>query len=345
MNRLNELAHTVDPNSGPDQLTSRVRADLAALLRSAAAGDLGIKPISAAQEHPSVVRRWNEIADAARLAVANAKAERDDALGALRDEAALRNGIDAERDEALARNEDYRAALKSACAERDAALARVAELEKARTSPPDDRAVAAARDQRDAALYRVEQVQEAIDNAAILYRLSSESSRTADQMYNALRPMLVPGSVASGNHSAPLTGSPRPECPPNLSITQGIVPTRDEVMGAPATVAENATPARQPKGSPVPGADPAVTLAFKQSLNEASEIVKDWPEWKRSYCQSPPDRDTNRDTVTRSPTTRELVARLAEAVSNYFEDGTVTSVELVTRLRDIAADARRGGAE
>jgi hypothetical protein len=120
------------------------------------------------------------------------------------------------------------------------------------------------------------------------------------------------------------------------------------------------SPASNPPETPersteVPGANPAVTLAFKRSLDEASAIVAEWPAWKRDALKSvretlesvPDEPVTNRAKVAESDGTKalRLVARLAEcveAVRDEFLTGTADAT-LRDSIRGIASEARGGG--
>jgi hypothetical protein len=108
-------------------------------------------------------------------------------------------------------------------------------------------------------------------------------------------------------------------------------------------------PSETPKSSAeVPGANPAVTLAFKKSLSEASAIVAEWPAWKRDILkgvretlESVPDEPaTNPAKVAESDGTKalRLVARLAECLRAVYGEGCTASV-----LSAIASEARGGG--
>ncbi len=177
----------------------------------------------------------------------------------------------------------------------------------------------------------------------------------------------------------PTVPANRPQCPQNLNITQGVVPTRDEVFGIkpdPAAVDQflaaggevlqqlfsgrKATPtietvaeylkSGEPGNLPetlessteVPGANPAVTLAFKKSLNEASAIVAEWPAWKRdalkpSQLESEADElepATNRDSVTRS---------LAEAAEDAKRVTATAEAERLAAVRDEAQRSESDG--
>jgi hypothetical protein len=60
--------------------------------------------------------------------------------------------------------------------------------------------------------------------------------------------------------------------------------TGEERIGSPVSGAsiERVERALEQGSTEVRGADPAVTLEFRRSLKQASEIVSQWPEWKRN---------------------------------------------------------------
>lgn len=150
---------------------------------------------------------------------------------------------------------------------------------------------------------------------------------TLEKMHNRELAAALARELERANSSAPLTGSPMP----NHSET--------------------------PKSSPVPGSNPAVTLAFKQSLNEASEIVRDWPAWKRDILKPDATVAENATPAAATPaatpqeagvSTRELVARLAEVIHLRWEEASnlsPTMTDWAGPLSAIISDARRGGAE
>lgn len=241
-----------------------------------------------------------EIAEeaAARLAVANAKAERDAARRELDEQkhghacamatlAEERDALQRERDEARDECERLRT---TDCVGSDYIRHEAAALRKLlagsghETHAIDHITIAHAKAakliDKNAALQR------AIDEAYTRWLLSSEMSTTSDSMARVLCP-----------HATRRDGqqADRPQCPTNLTVTQGKVPTREEVMGA----------------------DHAKVAAFKESLNKASEIVSEWPEWKKRYCQSPPTVAQNATVAAATPaatpqaagvSTREMVA-------------------------------------
>lgn len=153
------------------------------------------------------------------------------------------------------------------------------------------------------------------------------AARLAVANAKAERDAALARELERANSSAPLTGSPMP----NHSET--------------------------PKSSPVPGSNPAVTLAFKQSLNEASEIVRDWPAWKRDILKPDATVAENATPAAATPaatpqeagvSTRELVARLAEVIHLRWEEASnlsPTMTDWAGPLSAIISDARRGGAE
>ena len=106
------------------------------------------------------------------------------------------------------------------------------------------------------------------------------------------------------------------------------------------------------RSAEVPGANPAVTLAFKRSLDEASAIVAEWPAWKRDALKSvretlesvPDEPVTNPAKVAESDGTKalRLVARLADLCRHRWSDLSPISCD-AKAAEDLASEARGGG--
>lgn len=278
MNRLNYLADAIEQHDH----SAKVANEAAALLRAAAAEPVGgmwrTDGISVDAMHAN---DHNQDLEAARLAVANAKAERD---------AAERRCAELNSDLFMQINEKQMMA-----ASRDAAIARMAELEKARTAPPEDRAVAAARDERDAALARVAELEKAAP------------ARQWRREYYSDRPFWMNWTDASGRRYVAVQDRP-------IASYAGFVNLHDDTWCIPHVDGDT-----RDTLPPLPNSSASVTCSPTPTVAENATVA--------------------------GPTTRELVARLADEVCNYFEDGSLEGVEFVARLRAIIADARRGGAE
>jgi hypothetical protein len=188
--------------------------------------------------------------------------------------------------------------------------------------------------------------QRCIDDACRVYisggRLDPD---TAHHMYAAIYHESTPTYAESP------VGNEQPTEPSPVGKASPTIETVAEYLksGEPGNPPE--TPDRSAE---VPGANPAVTLAFKRSLNEASAIVAEWPAWKRDILkgvretlESVPDEpvsnadELNPATLAESDGTKalRLVAEVADIVSKIFAKDSDRRSE----LEAIASEARGGG--
>lgn len=227
---------------------------------------------------------------------------------------------------------------------------------------PDDRtigtpivlAVADAVKQRDAALASLAEKQRAIDEAYAAVAFLSDG--TALTVTKILRPHATPASPVAGPATV------RPQCPPNVTITQGVVPSRDEVFGKPPRQ-WTSTPPKDRSGKwwhAYGGNGTTDTVLVPDELrwvyaNIPSVEYNLWLPYvegdTRDDLPPLPNPAGNAATPQVSPVgndTRELVARLAECITGLIEETDKDGYPVnnwTVPLREIIAAARKGAAD